>query len=268
MTEPNVEALGVVVNRYVDTALGELDDRWRGWQLDLSVGEIHEVVGGLLARQVTLVTRFALAPPIWNGHIAPLVLRSMVDNLINLAWIFEDPLDRSRKFIAYALGQQKLAIEHRKRLLTERGDDAAADPIIEAGEAWLNSQRFGFLTEVNVGSWAGVSTLKMAEQAGCEDLYTFAYVPFSSAVHNTWQHVERYNLQHCQNPLHRYHRVPSDPYLPSDPDYLVRAAGYLQEAFDLFDHKTGMAPTVRSAFATLVKDLTRLSDSSPGAGAS
>lgn len=258
MTEPFTERLSVIVNEYADKAWAQLHERWSQWPLDLSVVEVHEVVGGLLARQVTLATQLALAPQIWNGHIAPLVLRVMVDNLINLAWVFEEPLDRSRKFIQYGLGQEKLAIEHRKRVLTERGDNPALDPLVEASEAWLNLQRYSFLTEVNVGSWAGISTQKMAEKADCEELYIFAYVPFSSAVHNTWQHVERYNLQHCQNPLHRYHRVPANPELLSDPDYLLRAASYLQEAFEMFDRKASVSTTGASALVALDEELTRL----------
>ena len=41
--------------------------------------------------------------------------------------------------------------------------------------------------------------------------YDFVYTPFSAAVHNMWHHVARYNLTYCDNPLHRYHRIPIDP---------------------------------------------------------
>src|ERR1044071_7099807 len=94
-----------VINDYITLVKTELHERWEKWPLDLTKREVHEVVGALMARQVTLAVHLAEAPSIWNGHIAPLILRTMTDNYINLAWIFNDPLDRSRKFILHGLGQ-------------------------------------------------------------------------------------------------------------------------------------------------------------------
>jgi hypothetical protein len=42
--------------------------------------------------------------------MAPIILRAMVDLYITLSWIFKDPLERSKKYIAYGLGQEKLEI--------------------------------------------------------------------------------------------------------------------------------------------------------------
>ena len=47
----------------------------------------------------------------------------MVDAYITLAWIFDDPLERSRKFLLYGLGQAKLSNEHRKAQLQADGID-------------------------------------------------------------------------------------------------------------------------------------------------
>jgi len=252
-----------LVEGYVEAARAELAARWRLWQLDLTKPELHEVVGALMARQVTLATQLAQSPGIWNPHIAPVFLRCMTDAYITFAWILKDPVERSRKFIFYGLGQHKLALEHRKAALTAEQKDPAQDPAINASEAWLNAQRFGFLTEVNVGSWSELSVRDMAEEAGCLDLYRYAYTPFSGAAHNMWHHVSRFNLQVCENPLHRYHKVPVDPDLGLDPDFLYRAAKYLDKTFKLFDQTFSVQTGMPSALEKLETGLTELESPSP-----
>lgn len=183
----------------------------------------------------------------------------MVDNYINLAWIFIDPPTRSKKFIEYGLGQQKLMIEHRKKELEKKGvKDPDNDPVIKGLEDWVNSQRYTFLTTVSVGSWTDIDTRKMAEEAGCLDFYRYAFSPFSSAVHSQWDHVSKYNLAVCANPLHRYHKAPIDPELYIDPDYFYRAAKYVNKAFHLFDQKLSIKIDADSAFEQLIADLKQL----------
>jgi hypothetical protein len=182
----------------------------------------------------------------------------MTDNYINLAWIFGEPLERSRKFILHGLGQEKLQVEHNKARLSAEGQDAENDPVVRRMEEWLNTQKYTFLTEVNVGSWSGIDARKMAEEAGCIDLYHYAYAPFSAATHNMWQHVAKYNLVPCPNPLHRYHRVPVVRSEDVDIDYLYRAAKYVRESFRLFDEKTAVQVDSPSAFDALVRAIDEL----------
>ena len=241
---------------YATMARAELEERWHKWKLDLTQREVHEVVGALLARQVSLAIQVADAPSIWNGHIAPLMLRTMTDTHITLAWILRDPVDRARKFIMYGLGQEKLNQEHRKAQLEAERADPDTDLLLKASEDWLNSHRYTFLTEVNVGNWAGIDTRTMADEADCLDLYNFAYTPFSAATHSTWQHVSKYNLVPCTNPLHGYHRIPVAPGTPfADIDYFYNAAKYLEKSFKLFDEIFGVKVTAPSAFIALTEIL-------------
>jgi len=249
-----------VIRKYIESVRSELKARWDRWPIDMSQIEKHEVVGALLARQVTLATQLASAPPLWNGHTAPLILRAMVDNYINLAWIFhKDTLGRSKIFIEHGLGQEKLVIEHRKQELKKRGTkNVDQEPIIKMLEGWINSQRYTFLTTVNVGQWSETDTRKMAEEAKCLDFYRFAYTPFSSSVHSMWNHVSKYNLRICTNPLHRLHKTPIDSDMPTDLDYFYRAAKYIEKAFKLFDKKTGVNIKMKSSFKELNSALNTL----------
>lgn len=244
-----------VVNEYIERVRKELDERWNSWTIDISRSELYEVIGGLLGRQVTLATQLAKSPYIWNGHTAPLLLRAMVDNYISLAWIFQRPEERAKEFIMYGLGQEKLILEHLKATLHERGEDRDLEKFIESKELWLQSQRNPDMTEVNVGSWSGENVRKMAQEVGCIDFYRHSFLPFSSAVHNMWNHISKYNLQICKNPLHRYHSAPIDPDIFPDTSYFFLAAKYCEKTFQLFDEKTGVEISEKSAYEGLMYSL-------------
>lgn len=223
------------MDSYCEIVITGFRERWEKWDVKIYDSEIYESIGGLLSRQVSLTINLANSPTIWNGHIAPLILRSMTDAHITLAWILIDPQERAKKYILYGLGQEKLYIEHLK---TEAGKgDERVDKMIKARESWLNAQRADFLTEVNVGNWSGLNTRQMANEADCQGLYKFAYTPFSGVSHNMWQHVSKYNLIPCKNPLHKYHLVPEIIDIPMHPDFVYRSAKYIDRSFFSFDEK-------------------------------
>ena len=245
------EQIASIVDTYIGMVKAELRERVKAWPLDLAQYEMHEAVGALLARQVTLAVHLAVAPPIWNPHLAPLILRSMTDTYISLGWILCDPVDRAQKFILYGLGQEKLEIEHLKARAEAEGRKPEDDPLIKSKEEWLNEQRYEFLTEVNIGSWSGIDTRKMAEESGLLDVYRYDYQPSSGATHSQWHHIGRYNLVTCPNPLHKFHKIPVAPELGLDTTYLHQAAEYVQRAFTLFDNKFGLKVGAPSALDTL-----------------
>jgi hypothetical protein len=228
------------ISGYCDTVRAGLRLRWSKYKPEIYNNEISEAIGGLAARQATLAIEIARSPGIWNGHIAPLVLRCMTDTHITLAWILGAPLERSKEYIRFGLGQEKLFIEY----LENEADQAPAgeldeqiEQMIKARKGWLNSQLMEWAIEVNVGSWSGKSTRDMAVEAGCEGLYKFAYVPFSGPTHSMWQHVGIYNVVPCENPLHKNHRIPVMPDLGLDPDYLYRSAKYISRTYELLSER-------------------------------
>ncbi|MBU1121252.1 MAG: hypothetical protein KKF54_00945 [Candidatus Omnitrophica bacterium] len=233
------QKLNNFINNYQDILSAGIEERWLKLPIKLYDKEIYEVIGGLLARQATLSMLLASSPYIWNGHIAPIILRVMTDAHITLAWILKDPPDRVKKYIHYGLGQEKLFIEHLKAGV-EENDDEDIKKLIKYKEEWLESQRREFLTEVNVGSWSGLGTREMANEADCDSLYKYAYAPFSGATHNMWQHISRFNLKYCKNPLHKYHKIPSVDRASLDPDYLYRSAKYVDKSFALVDKIFGL----------------------------
>ena len=181
----------------------------------------------------------------------------MVENCIIIAWILKEPEERATQYIAYGLGQENLLLEHAKADLREAGVDPGDEQAIQAWEGWLNGQRYTFLTEVNVGSWAP-ELRKMAEETGLIELHRKDYARWSSTTHNMWHHVIRFNTRDCTNPLHGYHRIPTLAHLPIVPEMLQRAAEYVDIAIRSFDEATGTSIGDSSAVEVLDRELQKI----------
>jgi Family of unknown function (DUF5677) len=248
--------LETVILDYMRDADRELAERLAAWPPDFAHIQVHEVIGGLLARQATLAKEIAGAPSLWNGHSAPVLLRAMADVHINLAWLILDPPTRCLKYIAFGLGQAKLELEHRRAEIGTRTPTPDEAAMLDAQEAWINLQRATFLQDVDLGKWSGLSVRQMADEAGCLDFYHYVYTPFSGAAHSMWHHVAPYNLRTCGNPLHRYHRVPESPMLEPDLHYLLLAAKYWDKSLDALDAQFGLAAKPPSARQSLIDILT------------
>lgn len=262
MREDSHEArLFEICINYRSAALRELRERWTAWPVDPTQNEKHEVIGGLLARQTTLAVELVAGPPMWTPHVAPLVLRSMVDLRITFGWILLDALARSRDFVLFGLGQVKLRMEHMKADVAKSGGDPESNPIVGFTQRWIDAQRFHFLTEVNIGNWARTDLRKMAIACGCEELYRSDYAAWSAGTHSMWHHIQPHNLSPCSNPLHRGgHRVPDVPEFPNDLSYPLFSAKYLAETFDAFDRFRGLDPPCASAFELLESELAKFGD--------
>lgn len=244
MEEIERDKLGAILDSLTDKINNDFNIRIKNWKFKIEEREIHEVVGGLLSRQFTLALQLASTSQLWNYHIATIILRVMIDNFIQLSWILKSPLERSQRFIYYGLGQEKLILEHRKKYYEENKIDPSKDKAIIANESWINSQRFSFLTDVNVGSWADIDTRKMAKEIGEESLYYLCFLPFNSSIHNNWYHISRYNLKECANPLHGGHKIPIIAETHYDVNNLLLALKYLDMVIEKFDEYTKFKPEV------------------------
>jgi hypothetical protein len=222
------------IRQFIELADAGLSERWRLLPKDIYENHQCEVIGALMARQVTLAKRMARNPAFWDVHVGPILLRVMIDNHITLAWTLKDLAVRSKQFVQYGLGQAKLYVEHLK-VKNEDGTNPGLQQMIEAMERWIDIQQYSFLTNVDLGSWSGLTTREMAEQADCLDIYRYAYNPFSSAVHNMWNHVGRLNMGQSGNPLLKYMLIPGDPEMQPEFDLFLNCTKYLQESFCIVD---------------------------------
>ncbi len=216
---------------YEQYAWGVVDAIWEKFPVDIFESEFAEVIGALLARQCNLAVKVARNPALWDYHAGPLFLRSMTDVYITVAWILKDPLVRARQFIQYGLGQEKLHVERLKTAIDDEEPDEADElrQGIKAREAWIDWQHYSFLQHVDVGSWSGISTRKMAEETECLDLYDFAYGGWSNATHSTWNHVGRFDVFPSSEPLHKHIWQPANLPHGLHEDVIIKATKYFDK---------------------------------------
>lgn len=226
-----------ILVEYISLVHNLIKERWNRLPKDIYNNHSLEVIGSLLSRQASIAIGIAENPGIWDFHIGPILLRTMVDAHINLAWVLTDPDEISKKFIDYGLGQEKLQIEHLKQSEVEEQFKEDLELMIEAKRSWLEKQHYSFLQTVDVGKWAGIDMRDMAGKAGCEGLYKYVYSPFSSCVHNMWNHIGKFNVTHSDNPLHKFIRVPYHPEFNHEVDILVKSAKYFSRSLELIDEK-------------------------------
>jgi hypothetical protein len=242
MNEQESKQLELYVKSLKDTielSMTRLEDRWNAWPINANEIEIHEVIGAIIARQISLAKSFADNPQLWNNDLAPLFLRAMTENYITLNWILQEPLDRVRKFIEYGIGNEKLQIEKRKLILEEQGEDPDEDEaeMIESRSQWIDFHRYSFLTTVDVGSWSGISTRQMAIDSGCKDFYDLVYNPFSNCTHSSWNHIGKYNVKMSENPMHKFLRLPYVHKGEIESFYANLSIKYLSMVFNSFEEK-------------------------------
>jgi hypothetical protein len=226
-THPMIK-FGIAYERY---AWSVVDAIWAEFPVDIFESEFAEVVGALLARQCNLTVKVARNPDLWDYHAGPLFLRSMTDVYITVAWILKDPLVRARQFIQYGLGQEKLHVERLKSAINDEEPEEAEElrEGIKAREAWIDWQHYSFLQHVDIGSWSGISTRKMAEEADCLGLYDFAYGGWSNATHSTWNHVGRFDVFPSSEPLHKHIWQPANFPHGLHTDVVIKATKYFDK---------------------------------------
>ncbi|MEW5874650.1 MAG: DUF5677 domain-containing protein [Candidatus Zixiibacteriota bacterium] len=253
-----MESVQAVCQHFASATWKCVSERWETWKKDLSDSQVYEVIGALLARQATVIRELAENPLCWNAHVAPLFLRAEADVFITLSWILNDPSVRSKMFVAYGLGQAKLDIEHQRGFYKRRNLGPDSEKYLESKESWINAQRWTFLTDVNVGSWSGTNTRKMATEAGALDVYNQIYNPMSSCTHSMWHHIGKFNMTVCDNPLHRHHLVPSDNPRNIDHSFFVVGALIVDMTLAKFDEKVTLGLTPPDSYERLNRELGNL----------
>ena len=208
------------------------DDFRRGDGFETTV---NSVLSTLLGRQCALALGLAESPLTWNGHIAPLVLRSMIDLLISYRWILVDPVPRANEYVSYGLGIEKLTTAHYQEKIESGYEEVDVQAIVDSNLNWIESQQFHIFVPINFGSWTGSSVRSMCDEISSSDLYKFAYTPFSACVHNTWNHVGKWNANMCNNLLHKRHMVGTIVDAWPIVDFINIAFKYLNMVIDEFD---------------------------------
>lgn len=207
---PRVQDLRETLMQAADDLARDLSVAQRKVELDLYAPEAAEVKLGLASRQARLMRLLLSDAHLWDASAGAHVLRALVDGLITTTWLLKkNEPDLYLRFRAFGLGRLKLFKLHLEDYLDDHENPSQEQlDFVEALEEEVNSEILEMFTDIDLGgSFAGITIRKMAEEAELEPYYNLAYQPYSSDAHGDWVSLKRSDLEHCRNPLHRFHRV-------------------------------------------------------------
>jgi hypothetical protein len=99
----------------------------------------------------------------------------------------------------------------------------------------ISNELGGFAAEViqiDLGHWSKQDARKLAQAAGLENYYRLVFSPTSSDVHGTWASLKDSNLVFCEEPLHRFHRLPTYTEPPLYVDAMQAVQSLLVRVYD------------------------------------
>lgn len=182
----------------------ELTDQF--WQTcDSSANDPrHEVAFGI-ALYASELTTTAILLAMGAAPQGRMTLRALVECLITLRYLHRqvEPSLWSA-FIKHGQGQAKLV--HQRMQETQRKPAYLSETNLDQ---IANDDFWTEFVSIEIGHWAGIDLRKMAEDVGLKEVYDDYYTWSSGFTHGQWGAIRESVLELCQNPLHRFHRIPS-----------------------------------------------------------
>lgn len=182
----------------------------QGADPDLYDPDKHEVLTGLVFRQIEFVRAMINSPELWHIDTAASTTRGLIETRIVLKWMLTQNPDIFSRFKDYGRGKLKLYKLHAEELRDSLDEPSEAlDAQIDRLQDLVNGDIWEEFQNISIaGNFASVDTRRMADQVGLLEDYRLVFSPASAAVHGEWGPISQHTLTRCLNPLHRGHRIP------------------------------------------------------------
>jgi hypothetical protein len=171
---------------------------------------VSEVRLGLAARQLRLARTVCADPMMWISQTSAHITRPMIETQMILRWLLSQDGLMHERYRQFGLGKQKLLKLHLEDLMerSNEADAAALAPWHAQLDQEVSAEFLEEFIEIDLGgNFSGRSIRTIAEEASLKEAYTMQYQPLSAEPHGEWTALRDYDLVHCANPLHRYHRI-------------------------------------------------------------
>ncbi|MBT2532907.1 hypothetical protein J7E83_12400 [Arthrobacter sp. ISL-48] len=178
---------------------------------NLYLPDKHEVLTGLVFRQIESVHSMVNSPALWHIDQAAGITRGLIETRIVLKWMPTQDPEIYLRFKEYGRGKLKLYKLHMEELRDSLDHTSGElDAEIEHLQSLVNGDVWEEFQDIKIaGNFASVDTRRMAERVGLLDDYRLIFSPASAAVHGEWGPISQHTLGRCANPMHRGHRIPS-----------------------------------------------------------
>jgi hypothetical protein len=193
--------------------------------IDLYDPRKDEILLGLFARASRLLVLLLEDPFLWARDVGSIFLRCLADTAITFIYLAKKgTADDFTRFIEYGEGQLKLLMLHlQDNHPGRRSPEGASIEDLEASFSTMPE-----FIDIELGHWAGKDARRMAADVGMERLYRLVFTPASSDVHGTWLALRKSHLTYCDEPLHRFHRLPD----LTEPPFFVSVVDTARELYE------------------------------------
>ena len=218
LLESAMQAAAQAVRAYLDL----LTDRV---PLDLYEPRKDEILFGLFARASRMLILLLEDPLLWARDVGSILLRCLADTAITFVYLVSKGTDADfARFFEYGEGQQKLLMLHlQDHYPDQQSPEGFGAEDVEKGLTVLPE-----FIDIELGHWAGKDARRLAQEAGLERHYRLVFSPASSDVHGSWLSLKNTHLTYCDEPLHRYHRLPH----LAEPPFFVNVVETARELFE------------------------------------
>ena len=226
ISEKKMKVIFQNIEKNCDLVVGYLDRVAAQYKYDLYDTTRDEILLGLFSRLTRLYVLYVSHPNLWAGDLSGIFLRCLVDTGITLAYLLKKGTDDDfQNFKKYGEGKEKLLMLHLQD--TYKGGRTIEDKDVAAIAAELGGGIYPELIEIDLAGWTKKNARQLALDAQFEKHYKLIYDPASSDIHGTWTSLKKSNLIYCENPLHRYHRLP----IFFDPPLFLQSVRAAQEIY-------------------------------------
>ncbi len=243
MHDNDIGALTAAIHRFtadIDLELAEMTAASR----DLRSACANDVLTALCIRQAILTKQLATTPSLWNDHIGPLLLRTITELHITVAWLRRDPTSRAHRFVAGSVHAVQAELRERYREVRSRAPTSDERAMLDGQERWIAHQATA-LHRTGVAITPLPPVDRLAEEAGCSDYYRSVYAPFDGQARSLWHHVER---------------QPDAASPDAELSYLLLASRYWTMTAQLFCAVSGTGAAAQSSRDRLVSALSGIVD--------
>ncbi len=206
LSKADAESLYNLLEDNVQVAINYLNEVSIKHKYDLYNPEKDEIILGLFSRITRFFVLILQNPDFWARDIAGIMLRCLTDSAITFGYLVKAGTEKDfEDFKSYAEGKEKLLMLHLQDTYPDKKSlEGLNSEDIAEGLGGFTVE----LIDIELGNWTKKSARDLAIKAELEEFYRLIYDPASSDVHGTWTSIKKSSLVRCNQPLHRFHRVP------------------------------------------------------------